>query len=82
MKKLFATELVGKTATGTEGDIIGIIDDMIVDSSNGRVKDVLITPTDELPTDAYSLDPSGRVVLPFENLRSVKDVVVVESKAE
>ncbi len=82
MKKLFATELVGKTATGNDGEIIGVIDDMIVDSATGRIADVLIVPAEDLPSGAFTLDPNGRVVLPFETLRAIKDVVVMEAANE
>jgi sporulation protein YlmC with PRC-barrel domain len=82
MQRLFATELVGKTATGKKGEILGIVDDMIFNSADGRIKDVLIVPTEELPMGAYNVDTSGRVVLPFSSLRSVKDVVVLEGAEE
>lgn len=76
MKK-FASELRGKTVMTPEGQILGMIENFIVDTANGQVRDVLVLPAENLPTQKFQIDPQGRLVLPFQGMRAIKDVVVM-----
>lgn len=75
--KHFVTELRGKTLMSAAGDILGIIDNFVVDTETGDIQYVLIAPNEELDVTKYKTDKFERVVLPFEKIQAVKDVVVI-----
>ncbi len=76
MKK-FATELRGKTVMTNDGQILGIIENFIVNTKSGKLSDVLVLPAENVPTKGLKTDPEGRLILPFQGMRAVKDVVVM-----
>ena len=73
----FATELRGKTVMTNDGQILGMIENFIMDTRSGKVMDVLVIPAEEVETRLYKTDPEGRLILPFQGMQAVKDVVVV-----
>lgn len=75
--KRFITDLRGKTIMSATGDILGIIDNFVVNTDNGEIRHVLVAPTEHLDLDAFTRDSLERIVLPFEKIKSVKDVVVM-----
>ncbi len=78
--KMFITELQGRTAMSSDGIILGVIDNMVIDIDNGNVMHLLINPAKDLDIRGYETDAKGRLVLPFKSMKSVKDVVVLELK--
>jgi len=73
----FATELRGKTVMTNDGQILGMIENFIVDTKLGKVLDILVVPADEVETRLYKMDAQGRIILPFQGMQAIKDVVVV-----
>ncbi len=73
----FATELRGKTVMTNDGQILGTIENFIVNTKNGRLSDVLVMPAENVPSKDFKVDPQGRLVLPFQGMRAIKDVVVM-----
>jgi len=76
MKK-FATELRGKTVMTNDGQILGMIENFMMDTRSGKVVDVLVIPANEVETRLYKTDAQGRIILPFQGMQAIKDVVVV-----
>src|SRR5207247_2962390 len=76
MKK-FATELRGKTVMTNDGQILGTIENFIVNTKSGKLSDVLVLPAENVPRKGIKTDPEGRLILPFQGMRAVKDVVVM-----
>lgn len=76
MKK-FATELRGKTVMTNDGQLLGTIDNFIVNTKSGKLSDVLVMPAENVEPSNFKVDPEGRFILPFKGMRSVKDVVVM-----
>lgn len=76
--KRFVTELTGKTVMTGDGRILGIIENLVVDTRSGHVQDVLVSPSDEVDARTYRVDPQGRLLLPFQGLRAIRDVVVMD----
>ena len=77
MKK-FASELRGKTVMTNNGRILGIIENFVMDTITGDLKHVLVIPDDTVEVKLYDTDSKGRLVLPFEQMEAVRDVVVME----
>jgi sporulation protein YlmC with PRC-barrel domain len=81
MKK-FVSELRGKTVMTQDGQILGMIENLMVDTRSGKIQDVLVIPAEEVETKLYKTDAQGRIILPFTGMKSVKDVVVMTVKPE
>ncbi len=81
MKK-FATELKGKTVMTNDGQILGMIENFIVDTRSGKVQDVLVIPAEEIEPRLFKMDAQGRIVLPFQGMKAIKDVVVMNVASE
>lgn len=75
--KRFVTELLGKQVMTTEGKILGAIDNMIVDTKSGELAHLLVIPDPNIDPRAYRRDSQNRLVLPFDKLKAVRDVVVI-----
>ncbi|HEY4705800.1 MAG TPA: PRC-barrel domain-containing protein [Thermoplasmata archaeon] len=76
MKK-FATELRGKTVMTNDGQILGMIENFILDTRSGKVQDVLVIPAEEIEPRLFKMDAQGRIILPFQGMKAIKDVVVM-----
>jgi sporulation protein YlmC with PRC-barrel domain len=74
----FLTELRGKTVMTGDGQILGMIDNFVVDTLTGGIAHVLVTPSEDVEQRLFQSDASGRLVLPFKSMRAVKDVVVMD----
>jgi len=74
----FLTELRGKTVMTNDGQILGLIENFVVDTQTGSIAHVLVTPGEDVEARLFPNDASGRLVLPFKSMRAVKDVVVME----
>ena len=61
-----------------EGQILGMIENFIVDTQTGELHHVLVIPAEEIEPRLYKTDAQGRLVLPFQNMRAVRDVVVMD----
>ncbi|MFO7990805.1 MAG: PRC-barrel domain-containing protein [Thermoplasmata archaeon] len=77
--KMFVTELRGKTVMTNDGQILGMIDNFVVNTKTGMMKHVLVTPAEEIEPRLFDTDAEGRIVLPFEGMKAVRDVVVMEN---
>ncbi len=76
----FVTELRGKTAMTDDGVILGTIDNFVVDTETGKIVHMLINPAEDLELRGYKRDAQGRLIMPFQAMRSVRDVVVLTIK--
>jgi sporulation protein YlmC with PRC-barrel domain len=77
MKK-FVSELRGKTVMTNEGQILGMIENFVVDTVTGELQHVLVMPATEVEIRLYRTDAQGRLILPFKHMKAVRDVVVME----
>lgn len=77
MKK-FATELRGKTVMTNDGQILGMIENFIIDTATGDLNNVLVIPAEEVEVRLFRTDSQGRLVLPFSEMKAVRDVVVMD----
>ena len=80
--KAFITELLGKTVMTRDGQILGILDDFMINTKTGRLETMLIEPSENLETRLFKTDPEDHVILAFTSMKAIKDVVVVEYESE
>lgn len=71
-------ELRGKTVMTEGGLLIGVLRNIIMDQKTGELKNLLIEPSEDIDTRLYHLDERGYIVLDFDSVKSVKDVVIVK----
>ena len=76
--KRFATELSGKTVMTEDGQVLGVLDDFLVDTKTGRIQSLLVAPAESVETRLFKTDPKGRLLLSFRSLKAVKDVIVTQ----
>ena len=55
MKK-FATELRGKTVMTNDGQILGMIENFVVDTRTGELQHVLVMPAEEVEPRLFQTD--------------------------
>ncbi len=77
--KVLESELRGKTVMSEEGLYLGILRNSLVDEKTGSLLGILIEPSEDIDPRLYHLDDVGHLVFPFENINSVKDVVIIGS---
>ena len=78
--KMFANALKGKKVMSAEGEELGNIENIIIDTKSGVLQHVLISPGENVDPKLFKTDATGRLVLPFSGIKSIKDVVVMDLK--
>jgi sporulation protein YlmC with PRC-barrel domain len=72
------SELRGKTVMSNDGQMLGIVENIIINPETGQLTKVKILPSDEVNLNAFELDQDKSIVLPFPGISSIKNVVVVK----
>jgi sporulation protein YlmC with PRC-barrel domain len=49
----------------------------VVDTLTGEINHVLVLPAEEIDSRLFRTDSHGRLVLPFSEMKDVRDVVVM-----
>ena len=76
--KRFATELRGKTVMTEDGQILGVLDDFLLETKTGRIQSLLIQPAESVEVRLFQTDPHGRIILSFRSMKAVRDVIVTQ----
>ena len=76
MMKRFATELMGKTVMTEDGQILGVLADLMVETKTGRIQALLVAPADGVERRLFKTDAQGRLILNFRSMKAVQDVIV------
>lgn len=74
----FSGDLIKKSVMTLEGELIGTVDNIVVDTETGVIKSVLVTPSGANRYSEFSMDKTGRYMIPLKSMRSFKDVFVVD----
>ena len=61
-----------------DGQILGMIENFVVETKTGEVQHVLVVPAEEVEPRLFQTDAQGRIILPFNNMKAVRDVVVMD----
>ena len=75
--KVFESELRGKTVMSNEGGYLGILRNISANVETGDLVNIHVEPAQELDAKAFSRDGEGRLVFPFQSIKAVRDVIVV-----
>ena len=71
------SDLRDKQVTTVSGERLGHITNVILDSRSGELKTLVISSEGEIP-EGYEVDSENMLSIPFETVRSVKDMVMVK----
>ena len=71
------SDLKDKQVTTVSGERLGFISNVIVDSTSGELKTLVISSEGDIP-DGFEVDSDNMLNIPFETVRSVKDMVMVK----
>jgi sporulation protein YlmC with PRC-barrel domain len=74
----FSSDLMKKSVMTVEGELIGTVDNIIVDTETGVIKSVLVKPSGANRYGDFPLDKEGRYMIPLKSMKSFKDVFVVD----
>ncbi|MCU0798456.1 MAG: PRC-barrel domain-containing protein [Candidatus Thermoplasmatota archaeon] len=74
--KFFANDIKDKYVMSSDGKYLGQVDNLVVDTKSGKVLHVLVLPSEEIDVRRFRLDSQQRIVLPFDKVKSIKDVVI------
>lgn len=79
MTKVFESELRGKTVMSSEGGYLGILRNISVHVETGDLTSIHIEPDGELDHSEFAHDGQGRITFPFQSIKAVRDVIVVNT---
>ena len=74
----FATDVIKKSVMTTDGELIGTVSNIVVDTEAGIIKTVLGKPQGTNKYSDFQIDKEGRYMIPLKAMKSFKDVFVVE----
>lgn len=74
----FASDVLKKSVMTVEGELIGTVSNIVVDTDAGMIKTVLVKPQGSNRYSDFQTDKDGRYMIPLKSMKSFKDVFVVE----
>lgn len=74
----FASDVIKKSVMTVDGELIGSVSNIVVDTEAGMIKTVLVKPQGSNRYPDFQLDKEGRYMIPLKAMKSFKDVFVVE----
>jgi sporulation protein YlmC with PRC-barrel domain len=77
MNKTYSRNLSKKKVMSTDGMVIGMIKNIMVDLESGQVIDLVVKPEPDFDTAGYHMD-GERMFIPFEAVKDIKDYIVVD----
>lgn len=77
MSKLLAMDLTDKKVMGEDGMELGQLHNITCNIETGELNDLVVEPTSR-GRELYESDENGYIRIPTNNLKDVKDYIVIE----
>ena len=77
--RVFLQDLMNKKVVDSDGTEIGSLHSITADAETGFLQKIFVKPSLELDTSGFKKQ-SDFIVIPFEAVSAVRDVVVIDSK--
>lgn len=74
----FASDVIKKSVMTVDGELIGTVSNIVIDTEAGMIKTVLVKPQGQNRYEDFPTDKEGRYMIPLNAMKSFKDVFVVE----
>ena len=76
--KFFSNDILGKEVLSSDGKHLGFVNNIVADTKTGKVLHILLEPSEEaVDYRRFRTDSQNRIVLPFNKVKSIKDVVIM-----
>ncbi len=75
--KMFSRELIGLKVETIAGTEVGILDDIVIDTSGGRIKYLLVKPAGAVIKGPAKVDAEGRLVVETDRIRVDRDKIII-----
>ena len=72
--RIFISEIAGKMAVSKDGRLLGHIEDVVIDTSTGLIRYLVLGATTKI---SDMVDDLGRAVVPVKKLQLDQDYVIV-----
>jgi len=79
MKKISAQEMSDKMVMDLDGSEIGILHNVVADAATGLLSELVVKPAAELDTTGFK-EGDEYIFIPFQAVKAVKDVIIVDSE--
>ncbi len=77
MAKIFAKNLSKKNVVSSDGSVLGVLYNIVMDAPTGDLIDLVVKP--DMSNDKSRYKPEGNYILvPFSSVRAVRDFIVVD----
>ncbi len=77
MAKIFAKNLSKKNVVSSDGSVLGVLYNIVMDAPTGDLIDLVVKP--DMSIDKSRYKPEGNYILvPFSAVRAVRDFIVVD----
>jgi sporulation protein YlmC with PRC-barrel domain len=77
--RFFANDVQDKYVMSNDGKYLGTVDNLVVDTKSGKVLHILVIPSEEVDIRKFRMDSMDRLVLPFNKVKSIKDVIIMSA---
>jgi len=77
--KTSTESLKGKVVMDENGMMLGLAKNVSANFRTGELVDLLVEPADDIDQTLFRQNDKGSILIPFSNVQSIKDVVVVET---
>ena len=78
MAEILAENLSGKDVMGSDGAELGSLYNITMDLSSGSLNHLIIDPAESLRSTDFEYSDQGRLLVPVERVRAVKDHMIVQ----
>ncbi len=75
--KMFSRELIGKKVETVAGTEVGILDDIVIDTADGRIKYLLVRPAGAVIKGPAKVDDGGRLVVETDRIRVDREKIII-----
>lgn len=72
------TDIIGKSVVTTTGQVVGKLDNLVLNLDTGEVTNLLVEPTEDAVIQTLERDKEGRYVVSIKGIKSMEDVLVVD----
>jgi len=72
--RVFISEIAGKMAVSKDGQLLGQIEDIVIDTSTGMLRYLVLGPSTKI---SEMVDDMGRAVIAVKSLRLDQDYIIV-----
>jgi len=75
--RLFSRELIGKEVETITGRVVGVLEDMVIDTENGAIRYLLISTSGNVMGEAHKVDEKGRAVVETDRIRINGNKIII-----